>query len=106
MSRNLYSKNEIILCTYIARFGNSEIDEYDVYKLQNRSLSSIKMKIQNIASMLDEKGHKTESSIPKLTGMKSGQKGRRTNWDIVQNYTNLNQDEFRSKCNLILDSKS
>ena len=54
MKRNLFTKDEIILCTYLARFGKQEFDENDIQKLKARSISSIKMKVQNIASMLDE----------------------------------------------------
>lgn len=102
MKRNLFTKDEIILCTYIARFGKNEFDENDIHKLKNRSVSSIKMKVQNIASMLDEEGFKTNDNISKLTGKPPGQKGRRTNWDIVNNLTHLNKHEFLSMCQKII----
>jgi hypothetical protein len=103
MKRNLYTKDEIILCTYLARFGKLEFDENNIHKLKNRSISSIKMKVQNIASMLDEEGFKTHNNIPKLTGKPPGQKGRRTNWDIVSNLTNLKKQEFLSLCQKLIE---
>ena len=41
MKRNLYTKEEIILCTYIARFGRTEFSESDIHKLKERSVGSI-----------------------------------------------------------------
>lgn len=98
MKRNLFTRNEIILCTYIARFGKSEFDENDVHKLRNRSVSSIKMKVQNIASMLEEEGFDTNDNVSKLSGKPHGQKGRRTNWDIVSSLTELKKQEFLDLC--------
>jgi len=102
MKRNLYTKDEIILCSYLARFGKLEFDENDIHKLKSRSISSIKMKVQNIASMLDEEGFKTDNNTSKLTGKPSGQKGRRTNWDIVSNLTNLNKEQHLTLCHEII----
>jgi len=103
MKRNLFTKDEIILCTYLARFGKQEFDENDINKLKNRSISSIKMKVQNIASMLDEEGFKTNDNVPKLTGKATGLKGRRTNWDIVSNLTDLNKQNFMSLCQRLIE---
>lgn len=101
MKRNLYTKDEIILCTYIARFGRKEIIEHDIHKLNRRSIDSIKMKVQNIASMLEEQGFDTDSSISKLTGKPPGEKGRTTNWDIVRKLALLNKMEFLELCQKI-----
>ena len=43
MKRNFYTKEEIILCTYIARFGRENFNENDIHRLNERSVSSIKM---------------------------------------------------------------
>lgn len=99
--QNLYVKEEIILCTYIARFGKGDFDENEIHKLKNRSISSIKMKIQNIASMLSEQGFQSDPSISKLTGKKTGKKGRMTNWDIVEKLADLDKKEFFIICNKI-----
>lgn len=82
--RNLYTENEIIVCAYIARFGRDDFNESDIEKIANRSLSSIKMKVQNIAAMLDESGVKTSDQVSKLTDLPAGQTGRKTNWDVVK----------------------
>lgn len=100
--KNLYTENEIIVCTYISRFGYNDFTESDVEKITNRSLSSIKMKVQNIASMLDESGAETSDQVSKLTGLPAGQTGRKTNWDIVKNYKQLPKSEHRKKCLEIL----
>ena len=103
MKRNLFTKDEIILCTYLARFGKSKFDEGDIHNLKNRSVSSIKMKVQNIASLLVDDGFETDDYVSKLTGKPPGQKGRRTNWDIVKNLTDINKQEFLDLCKKIIE---
>lgn len=102
--RNLYTEDEIIVCTYIARFGRYDFTEHDVVKITNRSLSSIKMKVQNIASMLDEAGAKTSDQVSKLTGLPTGQTGRKTNWGVVKQYLTLPKDEHRKRCIAIISN--
>lgn len=104
MKRNLYTHDEIVLCTYITRFGKNDFDENDIHKLKNRSVASIKMKIQNIASMLDEEGFPTDSTIPKLTGKPTGEKGRRTNWEVVSKYAELNRKDFLENCRCLINN--
>jgi hypothetical protein len=84
----------------LADFGG--IDE--IYSLQHRSISSIKMKIMNIASMLDENGIKrfNYNRVPPLTGLTTGESGRRTNWDIVETIYSLPKEEFLKKCKIII----
>jgi len=96
--RNPYTVNEIVLCTYIARFGKGILTESRIAQLQNRSVSSIKMKIQNIAAMLSEEGYEISNDVSTLSGLPAGQDGRRTNWDIVRTLVNLNKSEFQKKC--------
>lgn len=105
MKRNLFTKDEITLCTYLARFGKREFDENDIHKLKDRSISSIKMKVQNIASMLGEEGFETNDNISKLTGKPTGEKGRRTNWDYVSKLTDLKKHEFLSLCQKLIEIK-
>lgn len=66
--KNYYTLPEITFCTFIARFGRSHLDEADIHNFSGRSLSSIKMKVQNIASMLHEAGYPTSDSVSRLTG--------------------------------------
>lgn len=102
--KNLYSENEIILCTYIARFGRNDFSEKDIVKIKNRSLDSIRMKVQNIAAMLNEAGVETSDQISKLTGLPAGQTGRKTNWSQVKQCLNLSHEEHKSKCINILEN--
>lgn len=103
--RNLYTEDEVVICTYIARFGRKEFDENDIINITNRSLNSIKMKVQNIAAMLDETGIETSNQVSKLTGLPAGQTGRRTNWDVVVKLINLSENELRKKCIEILTNE-
>jgi hypothetical protein len=102
MKRNLYTKEEIILCTYIARFGRNEFNENDIHSLKARSVGSIKMKVQNIASMLFENGYDIDSNVSKLTGKPPGKKGRTTNWDIVETLTEKSKIDFHELCKQII----
>lgn len=103
--RNLFTREEIVLCTYAAMYNANDFGGIDkIYLLQHRSISSIKMKIMNIASMLDENGiHRFNyDSVPPLTGLTTGQTGRRTNWDIVESLYSLPKDDFKKKCTDII----
>ena len=64
------------------------------------------MKIQNIAAMLDEEGIERNNNISALSGVTTGQFGRRTDWETVSRLAKLEQNEFIMKCkNIILSSK-
>lgn len=55
MRGHLYTEDEVILCTYAEMYSVNDFGGINkIQSLQNRSLDSIKMKIMNIASMLDE----------------------------------------------------
>lgn len=99
--RNLFTIEEIVLCTYAAMYDSDDFGGIDkIYLLQHRSISSIKMKIMNIASMLDENGIQrfNYNYVPPLTGLTTGQTGRRTNWDIVELLYSLPKEEFLKRC--------
>ena len=102
MKRNLFTKEEIILCTFIARFGRINFDEDDIQRIEDRSVWSIKMKVQNIAAMLNEEGYETDYSVSKLSGKTTGEKGRRTNWEIVRTLVDDSRNELLNKCQKIL----
>ena len=103
MSRNLYTENEIILCTYLALYDTNAFSGTEIHNKFSRPESSIKMKIQNIAAMLDEEEIKRYSSIKGLSGVTTGEKGRRTNWDWVEKIIHYSKDELFSKCEAILN---
>ena len=102
MSRKTYTDDEVVLCTYIARFGRGFINEKRISRLENRSESSVKMKVQNIAAMLHEEGYAKSNEVSILSGVTTGEKGRRTNWDIVGPLANMEKDQLKEKCKLIL----
>lgn len=105
MRGHLYTEEEVILCTYAAMYSVNDFGGINkIQSLQNRSLDSIKMKIMNIASMLDENGIKrfTYDSISPLTGLPTGCTGRRTNWEIVSKIYRLERNIFLQKCEEIL----
>ena len=103
--RNLFTENEVVLCTYIARFGREKFDEFAIHEWCLRSLGSIKLKVQNIAAMLDEEGYPYASSVTPLTGLPHGETGRRTNWDVVSNHVQLSESAHHAKCVRIFDSE-
>lgn len=99
MKRNSFTKDEIILCTYAAMYDVEDIGGiFEIGKLTHRSLASIKMKIQNIASMLDDAGIKRKSSESPLTGLPHGQTGRKTNWNDVEPLSKVPRILFLQKC--------
>ena len=61
------------------------------------------MKVQNIASMLSEEGIDFSSEVSVLTGLPEGQKGRRTNWEIVTKLIALEKEAHKALCLEILN---
>ncbi|MAZ73521.1 MAG: hypothetical protein CMC70_10285 [Flavobacteriaceae bacterium] len=102
MARKLFTKEEVVLCTYIARFGRSQFNESDISNLEKRSVSSIKMKVSNIAAMLKEEGFEINEEVSSLSGKPPGQKGRRTNWGIVSRLNDYSKNEHLNECEKIL----
>ena len=93
-----YTEAEITLCTYIARFGRRFIDEERILTLFNRRpVSSIKMKVSNIAHMLYEAGYAHSHEVSPLSGKPSGETGRRTNWDVVRTLVDLTEPELSAR---------
>jgi hypothetical protein len=104
--KNLFTKDEITLCTYAALFASDDFGGINsIVTLTGRSKASIQMKIQNLAAMLDEKEIPRESSISPLTGVPHGKSGRRTNWEWVQPLTGLSKVELLNGCRAILKKK-
>jgi hypothetical protein len=106
-SRNLFTREEIILCTYAALYDDRDLDGVEaIQTVTNRGTGSIRMKIQNIAAMLDDAGVRRLSTVSPLTGLPPGQTGRSTNWDIVEPLTRLSRPELLSRCRSILSSSA
>lgn len=104
MSRKPYTVDEVVLCTYIAMYGAGLLVEKKVASFGKRSEGSVKMKVQNIAAMLDEKGIDRHPSISPLSGVTTGESGRETDWELVQVLANLEKSELWTKCKEILAS--
>ena len=60
------------------------------------------MKVQNIASMLEENHFETSQEVRPLTGKPNGEKGRTTNWNIVKTLTDFNKVELYNQCEKII----
>jgi hypothetical protein len=100
--RSPYTENEIVLCTYIARYGKGLLIEKKVANYGSRPESSVIMKVQNIAAMLDEKRISRNEAIPALTGKTTGESGRETDWPVVEKLVQLEKKELWGKCKDIL----
>lgn len=100
--RKLFTEDEIVLCTYIARFGRGFFNEKRISRLENRSESSVKMKVQNIAAMLKEEGFQHSPDVSPLSGVTTGGDGRRTNWGIVESVAEVSKDGLKQRCRQIL----
>ncbi len=98
-----FTQDEITLCAYAARFDVQDIGGVKaIRRLSRRGEGSIRMKIQNIASMLDEENIPRESNVSPLTGRPPGATGRRTNWEWVEPLALLPRDELLSRCRILL----
>jgi hypothetical protein len=104
MPRQEYTDDEVVLCTYIALYGRSLLIEKKIASYGKRSEASVKMKVQNIAAMLDEEGIERSQEVTALTGVTTGQDGRRTNWDVVSKLVGTSKDEHKQKCKEIIAS--
>lgn len=101
--RNLFTREEIILCTYAALYGDRDLGGVEaIQTVTNRGIGSIRMKIQNIAAMLDDAGVRRFSTVSGLTGLPPGQHGRSTNWEIVEPLTRRSRSELLNECRRIL----
>ena len=101
--RNLYTEDEITLCTYAAIYDADDFGGLPaIERLTNRSAASVKMKIQNIAAMLDEAGIERHNSVSPLTGKPHGEGGRMTNWDQVETLYKLSREELLARCRAIV----
>jgi len=101
--RNYFTPEEITLCAYAAMYEAADFGgESKITRLTNRSPASIRMKIQNIAAMLDHAGIRRERVVSPLTGLRHGQVGRTTNWETVEPLARLGRKTFLERCHGIL----
>jgi hypothetical protein len=102
MQRIPYTSEDIVLCTYIARYGTGLFTESKVANYGGRSVDSVSMKVQNIVTMLDERGIERCPDIAPLTGMPQGETGRKTNWSQVEHLVTLDKADHWAQCKRIL----
>ena len=98
---NLYTEEEVMMCTYIALYGRKNFTEKDICEFsKKREEGSMKMKLRNICTMLEEMGILLSIKYSKLSGLPKGQSGRDTNWEWVKKYLpdKINQQELLKKC--------
>lgn len=101
--KNAFTRDEIVLCIYAARYDIAEIGGLDaIHSMRMRSPSSIRMKIQNIVAMCDEEGISRSSNEHALSGLPTGEAGRRTNWDLLSQYVTVPQDQHLNECQFII----
>ena len=92
-----YTCTETILCTYVARFGRDQFDEQKISEIHGRSISSVRMKVRNIAALLKHKGHEAWDGVAPLTGTGAGLSPRLTDWSVIREYADMEQAEFRDR---------
>ncbi len=99
MPRNLFTPDEVALCTYAALYDANDFGGVSkITLITGRSISSIKMKIQNMAAMFDAKGVARVSSVSPLTGTPPGQPARETHWEEVRPLIALPRENLNRKC--------
>ena len=104
--RQTYTRDEIVLCTYAALYDATQFGgAQTVHALTGRSLSSISMKIGNIAAMLDDEGIARNPSVTALTGTTTGQPARRTDWETVKTLVETPKADLQSTRRRIIDSR-
>ena len=102
MSRNAYTEDEVILCAYIALYEGALLSEKKIAGIGERSEGSVKMKVQNIAAMLDDKGIARNTKVSALAGLPAGESGRETDWPLVKDLVNLGKKDHWAKCKEVI----
>jgi hypothetical protein len=102
MTRKPYTNEDIVLCTYIAMYCRGRLTEEMVADYGGRSVASVRMKVQNIVAMLNEKGIERCPDIAPLSGKPPGETGRETNWKQVKHLASLKKTDLWVKCKKIL----
>lgn len=103
MSGMRFSEDEIVLCTYVVLYDGYEFGgTLAIHDLTGRSFLSIKMKIRNMAAMLDANGIERSVNISPHKGAPSGRPARRTDWCIIEQLVSMPRTQLLSKCRSIL----
>lgn len=103
VKRNSFTREEIVLCIYAARFDVDDIGGIEsIHSLRFRSRASIRMKVKNIVAMCDEEGISRNIQNRGLTGLPAGEVGRRTDWDLLAEYAEKTRDELLQECQRLI----
>lgn len=103
MPKNYFTDDEIVLCAYAALYDENEFGGVNgIRQITQRSLSSISMKIRNIAAKLDEEHISRNNQVTPLTGTPQGSKSRSTNWGVVEPLTRKRKGDFQAQCEEII----
>jgi predicted HNH restriction endonuclease len=103
MAGSLFTRAEVVLCAYAARFDGDDFGGVEaIHSLASRSRDSLQLKVLNIAAMLDEEGVNRQSTVNPLSGLPAGQRGRRTNWDVISELVSLTREQHLEECLSIL----
>jgi predicted HNH restriction endonuclease len=107
MPGSLFSREEVVLCAYAARYDGDDFGGVEaIHCLNWRGYKSISSKIRNIVTMLDEYGIARANNLTPLSGLGKGQQGRRTNWDVVSELLTLSREQHLAECRSILEESS
>ncbi len=98
-----FTSVEIMVCTYLARYGRDGFDELLIQNVLGRKAKSALQKSRNIAWMLKEKGYEYHKSISPLSGVPRGAPPRWTDWDSVSKYIVFSKNEHLRQCKAILE---
>jgi hypothetical protein len=103
MARNLYTDDEVVLCTYAALYDADDFGGCDtITTLTGRKANSIPAKIRNIVATLDKYGIPRRMSWSAFTGTTTGRPARNTNWGIIEPLTYLSRESLLDRCLTIL----
>ena len=102
MTRKSYTEDEVVLCSYIALYDGALLSERKISGIEKRSEGSVKMKVQNIVAMLDDKGVPRNRKVSALAGLPAGESGRETDWDLVSEMIKIGKNDHWAKCKEII----
>ena len=96
----LFTKEEYVLCTYAARYGDHDLGVLQAINLRNHPPSSVLSKVRNIATDIRTTGRAADPKWKRLTGRTTGMASRFTGWyEFVAPVVDLPQVELLRMCN-------
>jgi len=107
MKKDRYSREEVIVLSYLARYGNSSTNMESIIfntvqvirsskGFEPRPVNHIRMKLRNITSLLKNHGVEYNRKFTPLSGVKLGCPARLTDWNVVNACLGLEQAEHKA----------